>query len=78
MKKIIQLKTIRKDQFKNPEHFDTKIKRLLEYCDRENKNKHLKGQKFDVKVSADYFSATLYLEVDEVVLNKNKVHKYSI
>ena len=76
MKKIIELKTIRKDQFKNPDHFDIKIKRLLKYCERENNNKHLRGQRFDVKVAADYFSATLYLEVDEVIMNRSKKHNF--
>ena len=70
MKKIIELKTINKEKYFTPEHFENKLRKLRAFCYTENNKVH-KGQRYYLELFPDHNSATLFLEIDNTVLNKN-------
>lgn len=70
MKKIIELKTINKEKIFKPEQFENKLNRLRVFCFKENKIVH-KGQRYYIELFPDHNSATLFLEIDKTILNKN-------
>ena len=71
MKKLIELKTINKLNFHNPEKFENKLEKLKKYCISENR-KNKNGQKYFVKLYPDHNSATLYIEVDNEILKRKE------
>ena len=71
MKKVLELKTIQKQNFYNPERFEKKINRLKAFCSKEN-TKVLKGQRYYVEIYPDHNSATLYLEIDKDKIQDDK------
>ena len=70
MKKVLELKTIQKQNFYNPERFEKKINRLKAFCSKEN-TKVLKGQRYYVEIYPDHNSATLYLEINREILKED-------
>jgi len=71
MKRIIELKTVNKLNFHNPERFEKKVSRLRAFCSIENGKIH-KGQRYYVELFPDHNSATLFLEIDREILKVNK------
>jgi len=67
MKKIIKIKTVRKEIFKNNEHYEKKLSKLKYFCFIENK-KFINGQYYYIEVLPDNNSATLFLEINTVAL----------
>ncbi len=69
MKKVIELKTVQKQNFYNPERFEKKISRLKAFCSVENTKVH-KGQRYFVELYPDHNSAILFLEIDKDILRE--------
>ncbi len=67
MKKIIELKTVRKEIFKNSEQYEKKLSKLKYFCFIENK-RFINGQCYYIEVLPDNNSATLFLEINTAAL----------
>jgi len=70
MKRKIVLKTIKKEKYYKPKQIENKLSRLRAFCFREN-NTVQDGQRYYVDLFPDHNSATLFLEIDKAVINKD-------
>lgn len=64
MKKIIELKPVRKEIFNTKEQYEKKLSKLKYFCFIEN-IKFINGQYFYIEVLPDNKSATLFLEINK-------------